>query len=164
MLPPKGYPETFHYEKKVKDGLYPIEVIDIYLLQNYTAFFQEPCNGCFGATPPIEDDQSEILIENDFIHVPDGGSSFTDTDHFNGKACTYPRATEEFSNSGHVERNLRVLIGVQAVVAVRVDEAERVPVLLEIEVDSLDARLVAREIDAGDAADDHDRGQQNTDG
>lgn len=99
MLPPKGYPETFHYEKKVKDGLYPIEVIDIYLLQNYTAFFQEPCNGCFGATPPIEDDQSEILIENDFIHVPDGGSSFTDTVHFNGKACTYPRATEEFSNS-----------------------------------------------------------------
>ena len=97
MLPPKGISETFHYEKNVQNGLYPIEVIDIYLLQNYSAVMKTPCSECFGLTIPFDDEKSEMFIENDFKGIA-AHNPIIDTVEFNDKVCTYPRATEEFSN------------------------------------------------------------------
>lgn len=100
MLPPKGESETFHYEKKVQNGLYPIEVIDIYLLQNYDSVMRNPCKDCFGLTIPLDDEKSEMLIDNDFKHVPQE-NAIIDTVEFNDKVCTYPRASVEFTNEAY---------------------------------------------------------------
>lgn len=101
MLPPKGYTESYHYEKRVQDGLYPIEVIDLYHLQNYTnAGLREPCRECFGLTLTNGDEASEMLIDNDFRIVPET-STIIDTVEFNGKVCTYARASEEFLNTSY---------------------------------------------------------------
>ena len=100
MLPPKGESETFHYEKKVQNGLYPIEVIDIYLLQNYDSVMRNPCKDCFGLTIPLDDEKSEMLIDNDFKHVPQE-NAIIDTVEFNDKVCTYPRASVEFTNESY---------------------------------------------------------------
>ena len=100
MLPPKGTSETHHYEKKVQDGLYPVEVIDIYLLQNYKAVMDSACSACFGLTIPFDNEESEMLMENDFRHVPET-SPIIDTVEFNDKVCTYPRASEEFVNEAY---------------------------------------------------------------
>lgn len=100
MLPPKGISETHHYEKKVQDGLYPVEVIDIYLLRNYNAVMNSQCSTCFGLTIPLDNEESEMLIDNDFRHVPTN-NMIIDTVEFNDKICTYPRASEEFINEAH---------------------------------------------------------------
>lgn len=97
MLPPKGYYETQHYEMPTKSDHYPVEVIDMALLRNGTAILGKRCYLCFGLTIPMEDDESVLLIENDFRHSTQG-TSITDTVNFNDKACPYARATEEFTN------------------------------------------------------------------
>ena len=98
MLPPKGYFESFHYEMPTHSEHYPVEVIDMTLLRNYQSVLgREPCYLCFGLTIPMDNDESVLLIENDFKH-PTESYSPKDTAHFNDKACPYPRATEEFSN------------------------------------------------------------------
>lgn len=97
MRSPKGYYETYHYEKPVQDGLYPVEVIDMSTLRNYRTFFREPCYYCFGLTIPMNEDESELLIENDFKHVPKGGA-ITDSVTFGDKTCPYSRANEDFTH------------------------------------------------------------------
>ena len=100
MLPPKGNSETHHYEMKVQSGLYPIEVIDIFHLQNYKAFMFSPCTTCFGLTLPFGDGLSEMLIDNDFKHIPES-NAIIDTVKFNDKVCTYTRTSEEFANEAY---------------------------------------------------------------
>ncbi|MBR5414246.1 MAG: hypothetical protein IK114_14645 [Fibrobacter sp.] len=97
MLPPKGISVTHHYEKNVQNGLYPVEVIDIYLLRDYKAVMDSQCSTCFGLTIPFDNEESEMLMENDFKHIPEG-FFITDTVRFNNKVCTYPRSSEEFTN------------------------------------------------------------------
>lgn len=97
MLPPKGISETHHYEKNVQSGLYPVEVIDLYLLRDYKAVVDTRCSTCFGLTVPFDNGSSEMLIENDFKSYT-STKSIIDTVEFNGKVCTYERSTEEFTN------------------------------------------------------------------
>ena len=100
MLPPKGISETHHYEMNVQNGLYPVEVIDIYHLQNYQKFLNSPCTTCFGLTLPFDSGLSEMLIENDFRYISENNPTI-DTVEFNDKICTYTKATEEFTNGAH---------------------------------------------------------------
>ena len=97
MRTPKGYFETYHYEMPTHDDLYPVEVIDMSTLRHYRSFFDEPCYYCFGLTIPMDGEETELLIENDFRHVPKG-EAITDSITFGDKTCPYSRATEEFNH------------------------------------------------------------------
>ena len=61
-----------------------------------------------------------------------------------------PRGAQELCNVEHVLRDAGVLVGVKAMVAMRVDQAQRIPARCEIEVNSFNEwRLgIAREIDS----------------
>ena len=70
-----------------------------------------------------------------------------------GNFREHPRA-EQLRDCVHVEGNLCICISVCAVIAVRVDQAERIPALREIEFDHLDCRFaLVREIHRRDVPD-----------
>ncbi len=100
MLPPLGVSEAYHYQQKVQKGLYAIEVIDVDLLRDTKIIFNGSCYKCFAVTLPFDSTQSEIFIDNDFRYAP-ATKQIKDTVHYNGKNCSYPRATEELFNTTH---------------------------------------------------------------
>lgn len=100
MLPPLGISESYHYQQKVQKGLYAIEVIDIDLLRDTKVILDGSCHKCFALTLPFDSTQSEIFIDNDFRYIPVKNQT-KDTVHYNGKNCSYPRATEELLNTAH---------------------------------------------------------------
>ena len=101
MRRPQGRDSTHHYRKPVKDGLYPIEVVEIDFLRDPEVVLKaETCNGCFGVThPDYEKDlrKSQIFIDNDFLYVPELDAGL-DTIEVDGKACPYPVSTESMPN------------------------------------------------------------------
>ena len=101
MRRPQGRDSTHHYRKPVKDGLYPIEVVEIDFLRDPEEVLKaEACNGCFGVThPDYEKDlrKSQIFIDNDFLYVPELNAGL-DTIEVDGKACPYPVSTESMPN------------------------------------------------------------------
>lgn len=100
MRQPVGFSFTHHYEQAVKEGLYPVEVIDLEYIREVNILFDEPCYKCFGLTLSGNEDESQLFIENDFKHI----SLFSpqkDSVTFNGKTCSYVRATEASFNTTH---------------------------------------------------------------
>lgn len=98
MHPPKGYFETHQYQKSTQSDLYPVEVIDLSMLRNAKELLNgETCDLCFGLTLLMNDDESVLLIENDFRHGVEKASTI-DTVHVNGKSCPYISPTEDFTN------------------------------------------------------------------
>jgi len=66
-----GAKKTYHYNQKVPDGLYPVEVIDIGLLRGYES---GKYANTYGLTFPPDDTrykETEIIIENDFAKDAD---------------------------------------------------------------------------------------------
>lgn len=101
MQPPQGISETHHYQKPVKEGLYPVEILDISLVRNSHSVFGQICNECYGATySPEENNESELMIENDFRHQPSLQVAY-DTISKDNQSCVYPRPTVEFENKAH---------------------------------------------------------------
>ncbi len=102
MRAPLGYSTTLHYQKNVTSGLYPIEVLDIDNLRDARHLIGGICHGCYGVAIPKRETNgvSELIIENDFLYTPTLGIK-KDTVNFNGKKCTYNRATEELRNEAH---------------------------------------------------------------
>lgn len=103
MLAPLGQATTLHYLQKVKDGLYPIEVIDIDYMRNTWFYLKAVCHGCYGVTIPhrTQTDASVLLIDNDFRYTPDEEVPKKDSVNFNDKVCKYNVATEELTNELH---------------------------------------------------------------
>ncbi len=102
MLPPLGTNLAYHYQQKISDGLYPVEVLDIDLLRNTREILGGQCHGCYGLTIPSDDrfDQSELMIDNDFKFTPPRGA-IKDTLIINEKKCPYSVSTEELENVHH---------------------------------------------------------------
>ena len=102
LLPPMGTEYSFHYQKKVDQGLYPIEVIDVDLLRATEIYLGGICHGCFGVT--ISEDYSEgkttLVIDNDFRYTP-SGTGVKDTVSYNEKNCSYKIADQELKNEAH---------------------------------------------------------------
>lgn len=96
MLPPLGIRRTTHYQKEVEPGLYPVEVVDIAQSRDYGQL----CSQCFGMTIPDDSSRSNLMIENDFYYAP-AYPSIKDTVKYNGKSCTYQRATESLENPAY---------------------------------------------------------------
>lgn len=102
MRPPLGDYTTYHYQKDVDEGLYPVEILDINLLRDLQYIAGGLCSGCYGLTIPSEKDpeRSELIIENDFFTIP-VQSPGMDSINVNGKTCTYLKATKEITNAAH---------------------------------------------------------------
>lgn len=101
MLPPKGYFETHQYQMPTQSDHYPVEVIDLTMLRNSIELLDsDTCYLCFGLTLPMANDESILLIENDFKHGSKH-SPVIDTAHLNEKSCPYVQPTEEFTNPVH---------------------------------------------------------------
>lgn len=96
MQAPKGSKRTLHYLQDVSDGLYPIEVVDIDNLRDSYFYY----HGCLGITIPDDFDTgaSILLLDNDFLIAPTSAKREIETVNFNGKQCSYIKATEEFEN------------------------------------------------------------------
>ena len=102
MREPLGDTISYHYQKRVDPGLYPVEVAEITQLRNITQIVRDGCYLCFGLTLPGEGDSraSSLIIENDFKHPP-FLSILRDSVTFNGKTCTYSIPTQPLVNTAH---------------------------------------------------------------
>ena len=96
MRTPQGFKTSYHYKKKVKDGLYPIEIVDIGQVDGYA------CNSCYGLTlPPLDNStSSQIFMDNDFFY---GASTNPkrDTIFANGDTCLYSKGYIPLQNKAH---------------------------------------------------------------
>ena len=103
MLVPQGLDTTSHYQKSVKQGLYPIEIAEIDFLRDpYSVLHSKTCNGCFGVTYTDNRDshKSAIIIDNDFLHVPLANVTKASIER-DGKQCSYPVSSETIYNPTH---------------------------------------------------------------
>ena len=104
MRAPQAIDTTSHYRMPVKKGLYPVEVAELDFLRDPLAVLEaEACNGCFGATYANKRKdyrKSEIVIDNDFMYVPEY-SSKTGSIEKDGKTCNYPLSTEAQINKAY---------------------------------------------------------------
>lgn len=91
MHAPQGVSTTIHYLKEPKEGLYPIEIVDLSRIRDS----DYRCFKCFGLTVPYS--KSQIFLDNDF-KSPTSFSNEKDTTFFNGDTCTYDKATDELYN------------------------------------------------------------------
>ena len=101
MLPPQGTSESYHYQKSVESGLYPVEVLEISLLRNKFSLLQHDCDrGCYGITIPDnkQPSKSTLVIDNDF-KFPAITNPQKDSVHFNEKSCTYNVSDQELHNT-----------------------------------------------------------------
>jgi hypothetical protein len=99
MRAPQGPSITHHFEQKVENGLYPVEIIDIGLIRDYYNDYQ--CSACFGLTIPIEENtKTQIFMENDFYYGSSQSSSkgaiIVDED-----TCYYGKSTIPLRNKAH---------------------------------------------------------------
>ena len=98
MLGPKGPSVTLHYQQEVKDGLYPIEIVDLEQVRGHNIgdYYKN-----FGVTEPLDDfGVSQIFMENDFYY----GSSRNETKYaifVDGDTCLYAKSTLELRNIAH---------------------------------------------------------------
>ena len=91
MHAPQSVSTTIHYQKEPKEGLYPIEIVDLSRIRDS----DYRCSKCFGLTVPYS--KSQIFLDNDF-KSPTSFSNEKDTTFFNGDTCTYDKATDELYN------------------------------------------------------------------
>lgn len=99
MRAPQGPQITYHYQQNVKEGLYPIEILDIGQVRDPYGIYS--CATCFGQTILLESGtKTEILLENDFYGSATS-SNARDTIYSNGDTCIYPIAKHTLNNSTH---------------------------------------------------------------
>ena len=96
MREPKGFATSHHFQKKVKDGLYPIEIVDIGQINGYS------CSSCYGLTaPPIDNSTAtQIFMDNDFYYGA-AANMKRDTVFVNGDTCTYAKGFVPLQNKAH---------------------------------------------------------------
>ena len=98
MRSPKGPKITHHYQKEVKDNLYPIEIIDIGQIRDPNLY---QCNYCFGLTIQRENNTTtQIFMENDFL-VGSANAQNQETIITNGDTCFYSKSYIHLRNSAH---------------------------------------------------------------
>lgn len=97
MRTPKGPSTSIHYQQKTKDGLYPVEIIDINQIRNNITNI----GGCaenFGITYPYDDKGSSIIfLENDFYSTCPNKNN-QDTIFVHGDTCLYTTPTNPLRN------------------------------------------------------------------
>lgn len=99
-LLPKGDSISYHYQKKVSDGYYPIEVVEITLTRDLKRILKSRCNACFALTVPTPQEtwgNSAILVDNDLRHPPEIPVKF-ETFKKGSKECSYAKSTNELQN------------------------------------------------------------------
>ena len=100
MQLPKGISTSYHFKKKVPNGLYPVEIIEINQVRD-DFFGYGGCSENFAITYPFDENgTSQIFVENDFST----SCSFLnnqDTIFVNGDTCTYAKATRPLRNIIH---------------------------------------------------------------
>lgn len=102
MLPPLGNDTSFHYQMKVSEGLYPVEVIDVDLMRATDMYLGGSCHGCFGITISTDysSGKSTLIIDNDFRYTP-VYNGILDTIKVGDKDCIYSIADQELRNEAH---------------------------------------------------------------
>lgn len=116
MRTPQSVDVSFHFQKEVKPGLYPIEIIEINQIRDNLI----DGNGCgenFAITYPFDNNgSSEIFMENDF-YVTCSYNTVQDTIFVHGDTCTYSakahplqNVTHNFSYGDQWAKGLRVTI------------------------------------------------------
>ena len=100
MRTPKGPSTSIHYQQKTKEGLYPVEIIDINQIRNNITNI----GGCaenFGITYPYDDKGSSIIfLENDFYSTCPNKNN-QDTIFVHGDTCLYTTPTNPLRNKTH---------------------------------------------------------------
>ena len=100
MRMPKGPSTSYHYRKKIKDGLYPIEIIEMNRVRN-NVFNGSGCDENFAITYPLDQEgTSQIFMENDF-KITCSSRSNQDTIIVHGDTCTYPTPSYSMRNITH---------------------------------------------------------------
>ena len=96
MKKPIGKSESYHYQKPVESGFYPVEIVDLYNIRNASTVGSDECSsGCFGITHPTDyndPQKSQIFLDNDFYFVPTRNFHY-DSIWVDGAYCSYPSAT-----------------------------------------------------------------------
>ena len=97
MRTPKGPSTSIHYQQKTKDGLYPVEIIDINQIRNNITNISG-CAENFGITYPYDDNGSSIIfLENDFYSTCPNKNN-QDTIFVHGDTCLYTTPTNPLRN------------------------------------------------------------------
>ncbi|SOD12510.1 hypothetical protein SAMN06298224_0722 [Fibrobacter sp. UWB16] len=99
MRAPKGPSTTHHFQQEVKDGLYPIEIIDIEQVRD--PYGEYSCASCYGLTIQQEENTAtQIFMENDFYY---GSSHGTNSEKIiaDGDTCYYAKSTIPLLNKTH---------------------------------------------------------------
>jgi len=103
MREPKGPSKSYHFQQKVTNGLYPVEIVDIDQIRDNKIFFGESgeCGSCFAVTVPLNNaTASQIFMDNDFYYA---ASQNRKSEKFisNGDTCYYAKATTALYNTAH---------------------------------------------------------------
>lgn len=97
MRTPKGPRTSYHFQQKIKDDLYPVEIIDI----NQSLISGNKCAENFGITYPFDDNgTSFIFMENDFYSTCPNKNN-QDTIFVHGDTCVYTTPTNPLRNKTH---------------------------------------------------------------
>ena len=100
MLKPLGDTISYHYQRRVESGLYPVEIVEMTLFRDIAYILKNRCeDGCYAITMPSDNApySSTLLIENDFMY-PSAFSSAADSIVINGKSCAYGKPNLELYN------------------------------------------------------------------
>ena len=103
MHKPLGDTISYHYQKIVEPGLYPVEIVEMTLFRDIAFKLRSRCtDGCYAITMPSDEKpfSSTLLIENDFKY-PDPYSPSKDSVIKNEKACYYNSSSLEMDNKAH---------------------------------------------------------------
>ena len=103
LLKPLGDSISFHYQKHVDSGLYPVEVVEMTLFRDIEFYLKRRCaDGCYAITFPSDNAPytSTLMIENDFMY-PNPFSPSMDSIVINGKSCSYRTPMLELYNIPH---------------------------------------------------------------
>ena len=94
MRTPKGPRTSYHFQQKIKDNLYSVEIIDI----NQSLISGNKCAENFGITYPFDDNgTSFIFMENDFYSTCPNKNN-QDTIFVHGDTCVYTTPTNPLRN------------------------------------------------------------------
>ena len=100
MHVPKGPTTSHHFDKAIKDGLYPVEIIELNQVRD-NIFGGTGCDANFAITYPFDiNGTSEIFMENDFFTTC-AYNSKKDTIFIHGDTCTYSSLKNPLHNISH---------------------------------------------------------------
>lgn len=100
MHAPKSPTISHHFRLPIKDGLYPVEIIDINQIRE-NLFNGDGCTQNFAITYPFGlNGISEIFMENDFYSTC-SRYGYKDTIFVHGDTCTYPKTKNPLRNLSH---------------------------------------------------------------